>query len=31
MPPTQSLPREAEDFPRGSNHSQHVPLLTYLA
>ena len=25
------LPREAEDFPRGGNHSKHVPLLTYLA
>ena len=29
--PTQLLPREAEDFPRGGNHSKHVPLLTYLA
>ena len=29
--PTQPLPREAEDFPRGGNHSEHVPLLTYLA
>ena len=29
--PTQSQPREAEDFPRGGNHSEHVPLLTYLA
>ena len=27
----QPLPREAEDFPRGGNHSKHVPLLTYLA
>ena len=24
-------PREVEDFPRGGNHSKHVPLLTYLA
>ena len=24
------IPREAEDFPRGGNHSKHVPLLTYL-
>ena len=29
--PTQHLPREAEDFPRGGKHSKHVPLLTYLA
>ena len=29
--PTQPLPREAEDFPRGDNHSKHMPLLTYLA
>ena len=29
--PTQPLPREAEDFPRGDNHSKHVPLPTYLA
>ena len=29
--PTQSLPREAEDFPRGGNHFKHVPLPTYLA
>ena len=29
--PTQPLPREAEDFPRGDNHSKHVPLLTYFA
>ena len=29
--PTQPLPREAEDFPRGGNHSKHMPLLTYLA
>ena len=28
--PTQPLPREAEDFPRGGNHSKHMPLLTYL-
>ena len=25
------LPREAEDFPKGGNHSKHVPLPTYLA
>ena len=25
------IPREAEDFPRGYNHSKHVPLPTYLA
>ena len=25
------IPREAEDFPRGDNHSKHVPLPTYLA
>ena len=24
------IPREAEDFPRGDNHSKHVPLPTYL-
>ena len=24
------IPREAEDFPRGGNHSKHVPLPTYL-
>ena len=29
--PTQPLPGEAEDFPRGDNHPKHVPLLTYLA
>ena len=29
--PTQPLPREAKDFPRGDNHSKHNPLLTYLA
>ena len=28
--PTQPLPREAEDFPSGDNHSKHMPLLTYL-
>ena len=28
--PTQPLPREAGDFPRGGSHSKHVPLLTYL-
>ena len=27
---TQPLPREAEGLPRGSNYSNHVPLLTYL-
>ena len=31
VPPTQHLPREAEDFPRGGKHSKHVLLLTYLA
>ena len=25
------LPREAEDFPRGGNHSKHMTPLTYLA
>ena len=25
------IPREAEDFTRGDNHSKHVPLLIYLA
>ena len=25
------MPREAEDFLRGDNHSKHVPLSTYLA
>ena len=29
--PTQPLPREAEDFPRGGSHPKHMPLLTYLA
>ena len=29
--PTQPLPGEAEDCPRGDNHPKHVPLLTYLA
>ena len=29
--PTQPLPREVEEFPRGGNHPKHVPLLTYLA
>ena len=29
--PNQPLPREAEDFPRSDNHSNHVPLPTYLA
>ena len=24
-------PKEAEDFPRGGNHSKHMPPLTYLA
>ena len=28
---TQTFPREAEDFLRGSNHCKHVPLLIYLA
>ena len=28
---TQSLPKEAEDFPSNGNHSKHVPLLTHLA
>ena len=28
---TQPLPRKAEDFPRGGNHSKHVLLPTYLA
>ena len=34
MPHKRSLTlfsREAEDFPRGDNHSKHMPLLTYLA
>ena len=34
MPRQRSLTfiaREAEDFPRGGNHSKHVPLPTYLA
>ena len=33
MPHQRSLtliPREAEDFPRGDNHSKHVLLLTYI-
>ena len=29
--PTQTLPREAEDFPRSENHSKYVSLPTYLA
>ena len=29
--PTQPFPREVEDFPRGGNHSKHMPLLTCLA
>ena len=29
--PTQHLPRKAEDFPRGGNHSKHMPLLTCFA
>ena len=29
--PIQPFPREAEDFPRGDNHSKHVSLFTYLA
>ena len=28
--PTQPLPREAEDFPRGERYFKHVPPLTYL-
>ena len=28
--PSPPLPREVEDFPRGDNHSKHVPLPTYL-
>ena len=28
--PTQLLPREAEDFPRGSKYPKDVPLSTYL-
>ena len=28
--PTQPLPREAEDFPRGDKYFKHVPLPTYL-
>ena len=28
--PTQPLPREVEDFPRGDKYFKHVPLLTYL-
>ena len=28
--PTQPLPREAEDFPKGDRHFKHVPRLTYL-
>ena len=28
--PTQSLPREAEDFPRGDKYFKHVPPPTYL-
>ena len=31
MLPTQPLPREAEDFLRGGNHSKHMSLFTYLA
>ena len=32
VPPTQPLPREAEDLPRGDlpKYFKHVPLLTYL-
>ena len=29
--PSPPLPREAEDLPKGDNHSKHVPLPTYLA
>ena len=28
--PTQPIPREAEDFPRGDKYFKHVPALTYL-
>ena len=28
--PTQSLPREVEDFPRGDKYFKHVPPPTYL-
>ena len=28
--PTQPLPREAKDFPRGDKYFKHVPPLTYL-
>ena len=28
--PTQPIPREAEDFPRGDKHFKHVSPLTYL-
>ena len=28
--PTQPLPREVEDFPRGDKHFKHVPPPTYL-
>ena len=31
MLPTLSLPREAEDFPRGDKHLKHEPLLSYLS
>ena len=29
--PMQPLPRKVKDFPRGCNHSKHMPQLTYLA
>ena len=29
--PPNLLHRGAENFPTGSNHSKHIPLLTYLA
>ena len=29
--PMRPLPRKVEDFPRGCNHSKHMPQLTYLA
>ena len=29
--PTQPLPREAEEFPRGDKYLKHVPLSIYLA
>ena len=29
--PTQALPKEAEDFPRGGRYAKHMPLLTVSA